>query len=506
MAIVQAKAVLIESAKILADSATTLGKTTLASALNAAVATSGELDALVEADYVAGGKTLVWTDLLRTTAEAIEALSSVNANTLMTTQNGLIGTTNSWLETIHKDSYLSGVMASGYKLVVTSTTGTFTLGEAVSIPVGKPAGLSGTIVALLPGVEVAPGVTQTIAIVSGVSGVTQFSKSITSATWDEVTKTATIKSATFANTNAPAVSSATKVTISGVSTTRGTFNGTFDAKTELEAVDSNNSKVKITYPVNLDPFWNPTTGLRNTSVTYTSATMTLSSGALVGATSGATLEYSTIQQDESLVGILAQIKNALYPNSINSLYGRLANIEAAQAGTPRVTLDLDKASITITGVDPSTGQTRAPFLMNEIVYGLTEARIRPASGTGVSGYSGYSGTSGIGEYDIKDTTSHFVPKQNKARVMFYDHENAKLYLADVSGEFEGNEYIFGETSRATAKIKPDAPVVPVDPNQDRPATQDEIARAMMMVNLKTTGGVATVQEELYTKTPLYAKG
>jgi hypothetical protein len=100
--------------------------------------------------------------------------------------------------------------------------------------------------------------------------------------------------------------------------------------------------------------------------------------------------------------------------------------------------------------------------------------------------SGVSGSFVLGEVVSTSTAS--------GRVMHFDNESSNISVGYLSGEFLNSQTITGETSTATATT-----VINDNPSG---ASNDQIARAMMLKNLKDTGALDDIRAEINNPTNL----
>ena len=376
-----------------------------------------------------------------------------------------------------------------YRITTRSITGSYVFGEGVleNSALGGVGSVSGVIVGSSPGGELLPNgdfSTGTMQI-SGVGSLSMVSGPVTSATWDENTRIATI-TASYSGANAPLLQAHDRVAVRGVTSARnpdGHFNLGFNGEFYALSGSAGGGSMTFTARVNLDPFWDPIAEMRIPGV-YSGGTMHLFSGSIMGAVNGGVIEYSDIRPDASYAGAVRLLQKSFDASTVDSFYGRVANIESSSSGTPTTQLELDKTTIRVGGIDPYTGRSRAPFVMNEIVYGLVQTTLNRE-------------TRGVPEDEVEsENTLHLILNSNRGRVVFYDHDHARLYLADVVGDFEQNEYVLGETSRAFAMIQGD------EAGKTPQATSDQIARGMMIMNLKATNKLDELRNEILSPTSL----
>lgn len=102
-------------------------------------------------------------------------------------------------------------------------------------------------------------------------------------------------------------------------------------------------------------------------------------------------------------------------------------------------------------------------------------------------------------YDVQSTTGEFILGEKvttptaSGQVMHYDNLSKRLSVGYVSGTFTNGQTVTGVSSGATARI-----VIVVPPTPD--ATNDQIARGMMMLNLKTTDTLEDLRAEIRNPT------
>lgn len=103
------------------------------------------------------------------------------------------------------------------------------------------------------------------------------------------------------------------------------------------------------------------------------------------------------------------------------------------------------------------------------------------------------------DYELRNISGTFVlgetvsTSTGSGQVMQFDSLSGKLIIGYISGSFNDGQTITGLTSAATAKI-----VIVPPPAAD--ATNEQIARGMMMLNLKTTDTLDDLRTEIQNPT------
>lgn len=92
-----------------------------------------------------------------------------------------------------------------------------------------------------------------------------------------------------------------------------------------------------------------------------------------------------------------------------------------------------------------------------------------------------SGTFVVGEKVTSSTGSGYV--------MHFDSIQGDIAIGYISGDFEDNQTLTGQTSEATATIQ-------IDGTAPTGASNDRIARAMMVLNLKATNNLDNLRNEI----------
>lgn len=102
-------------------------------------------------------------------------------------------------------------------------------------------------------------------------------------------------------------------------------------------------------------------------------------------------------------------------------------------------------------------------------------------------------------YELRSASGEFILGETvttptgSGQVMHYDNISKKLSIGYISGTFTDGQTVTGQTSTATAKI-----LIVIPPTPD--ATNDQIARGMMMLNLKTTDTLDDLRAEILNPT------
>lgn len=102
-------------------------------------------------------------------------------------------------------------------------------------------------------------------------------------------------------------------------------------------------------------------------------------------------------------------------------------------------------------------------------------------------------------YELRSSSGTFILGETvttptgSGQVVHYDSISKRLSIGYISGTFTDGQTVTGVTSAATAKI-----VIVIPPTPD--ATNDQIARGMMMLNLKTTDTLDDLRTEILNPT------
>lgn len=105
------------------------------------------------------------------------------------------------------------------------------------------------------------------------------------------------------------------------------------------------------------------------------------------------------------------------------------------------------------------------------------------------------------KYNITGIVGTFILGENvstssgSGRVMHFDSLTRTLTIGNISGVFENSQTITGLTSAATARL-----IIEEDPPVG--TTNDQIARGMMVLNLKATDTLDDLRQEIRNPTPI----